>query len=176
MSVPALSKSLFKLGLECPLRIKHALTRPALPRRSSEDEYLRMLAEGGYMFEKLVRIYHPGEDLYVPGEAPAAASARTIAKLKAGDATFHEATFAHGGLMARTDMVRVQGEYVDLIEIKSASAEARSDGTTDASVLYQASWEPYVIDLAYQVHVAGLALQAAGIRKTLRAWFYVPNI
>ena len=62
------------------------------------------------MFEKLVRIYHPGADLYVPGEAPAAASARTIAKLKAGDATFHEATFAHGGLMDRNDMVRVQGE------------------------------------------------------------------
>ena len=176
MSSPVLSKSLFKLGLECPLRIKHALARPTLPRRSHEDEYLRMLAEGGYMFEKLVRIYHPGKDLYIAGEAPAAASARTIAKLQAGDATFHEATFAHGGLMARTDMVRVHGEYLDLIEIKSASAEVRSDGSTDSSILHQAAWQNYVVDLAYQVHVAGLALQAAGIRKTIRAWFYVPNI
>ena len=47
MTTPALSKSLFKLGLECPLRIKHSLTKPALPRRSGGDEYMRMLAEGG---------------------------------------------------------------------------------------------------------------------------------
>ena len=176
MSTPALSKSLFKLGLECPLRIKHALAKPSLPRRSNDDEYLRMLAEGGYMFEKLVRIYHPGEDCYVQGEAPATASARTIAKIKSGDTTLHEATFAHGGLMARTDMLRVHGDFLDLIEIKSASAEARADGSTDSSILHQAAWAPYVIDLAYQVHVAKLALQAAGISKTVRAWFYVPNI
>ena len=176
MSTPALSKSLFKLGLGCPLRIKHALARPALPQRSSDDEYLRMLAEGGYMFEQLVRIYHPGEDLYVPGDSPETASARTITKVKSGDGTLHEATFAHAGLMARTDMVRVHGDFIDLIEVKSASAEARSDGSTDVSILHQAAWAPYVVDLAYQVHVAGLALQAAGIHKTLRAWFYVPNI
>ena len=52
MTTPALYKSLFKLGLECPLRIKHLLTTQALPRRSAGDEYMRMLAEGGYMFER----------------------------------------------------------------------------------------------------------------------------
>ena len=40
---------------------------------------MRLLAEGGYMFEKLVRVYHPGDDLYVPGEGPTEASARTLA-------------------------------------------------------------------------------------------------
>jgi hypothetical protein len=106
MTTPALSKSLFKLGLECPLRIKHSLTKPALPRRSGGDEYMRMLAEGGYMFEKLVRVYHPGEDMYVPKEPHATACARTIARINVGDGLLHEATFAHDGLMARSDMVR----------------------------------------------------------------------
>ena len=175
MPAPALSKSLFKLGLECPLRIKHSLTKPALPRRSGGDEYMRMLAEGGYMFEKLVRVYHPGEDMYVPKEPHATACARTIARIKAGDGLLHEATFAHDGLMARSDMVRVRGSIVDIIEIKSRSAEAGPDGVADNSCLNKSDWEPYVVDLAYQVHVAGLALKAAGVNKTLRAWFYVPN-
>jgi hypothetical protein len=134
-----------------------------------------MLAEGGYMFEKLVHVYHPGEDMYVPKEQHAEACLRSIAKIKAGDCILHEATFAHGNLMARTDMVRVRGSVVDIIEIKSASVEAGPDGAADNSCLLKSEWSSYVVDLAYQVHVAGLALSAAGISKTIRAWFYVPN-
>ena len=175
MTTPTLSKSLFKLGLECPLRLKHALTQPALPRKSDDDEYMQMLSRGGYMFEKLVRLYHPGEDMYVPKQSHAEASARTIAKIKAGDCTLHETTFAHGSLMARSDMVRVSGSTLDLIEIKSASAEGEGNLVADTKELSKQHWEPYVVDLAYQVHVARLALKAAGIEKTIRAWFYLPN-
>ncbi len=175
MPTPTLSKSLFKLGLECPLRVKHSLARPALPRQTDEDSYMQQLARGGYMFEKLVRIYHPGDDMYVPKQSHAEASARTIAKIKAGDCMLHETTFAVGDLMARCDMVRVTGDTLDLIEIKSASAEVESKLQTDPKELLKKDWQPYVVDLAYQVHVARLSLQAAGIEKTIRAWFYLPN-
>jgi hypothetical protein len=127
------------------------------------------------MFEKLVRIYHPGEDMFVPKESHTEASARTIAKIKGGDCMLHETTFAHGDLMARCDMVRATGDTLDLIEIKSASAEAESNLQADPKELLKKSWEPYVVDLAYQVHVARMALQAAGISKSIRAWFYLPN-
>lgn len=175
MSVPSLSKSLFKLGLACPIKLKHALARPALPRKSDEDEYLQQLARGGYMFEKLVKVYYPGEDMFVPKESHAEASARTLAKIRSGDCTLHEATFAVGSLMARSDIVRVTGDTLDLIEIKSASAEAEAKLAADPKELLKKSWEPYVVDLAYQVQVARQALQAAGLNKTIRAWFYLPN-
>ncbi len=175
MPVAALSKSLFQLGLTCPSKLKHALAQPALPRRSEGNDYMQQLAKGGYMFEKLVRIYHPGEDMLVPRESHAEASARTLAKIKAGDCTLHEATFATGSLMARTDIVRVTGDTLDMIEIKSAAAEVESKLRTDPKELFKKDWEPYVVDLAYQVHVARLALKAAGIEKTIRAWFYLPN-
>jgi hypothetical protein len=175
MSVPALSKSLFKLGLACPIKLKHALVRPALPRQTDEDSYMQQLARGGYMFEKLVKVYYPGEDMFVSKESHAEASARTLAKIKAGDCMLHETTFAAGDLMARCDMVRVTGDTLDLIEIKSASVDAESKLQADPKELLKKSWEPYVVDLAYQVNVARLALQAAGIKKTIRAWFYLPN-
>jgi hypothetical protein len=175
MPVPTLSKSLFKLGLACPIKLKHALVRPALPRQSDENEYMQQLARGGYMFEKLVKVYYPGDDMFVPKESHAEASARTIAKIKAGDCMMHETTFAVGDLMARCDMVRVTGDTLDLIEIKSASVEAESKLAADPKELLKKSWEPYVVDLAYQVHVARQTLQAAGISKTIRAWFYLPN-
>jgi len=68
MSAPSLSKSLLKLGLACPIRLKHALVRPALPRQTEEDSYMQQLARGGYMFEKLVKVYHPSEDMFIPKE------------------------------------------------------------------------------------------------------------
>ena len=117
MPVPALSKSLFKLGLTCPIKLKHALAEPALPRQADGNEYMQQLARGGYMFEKLVKIYYPGDDMFVAKESHADASARTLAKIKAGDCTLHEATFAVGSLMARSDIVRVTGDTLDLIEI-----------------------------------------------------------
>ena len=83
MSSPALSKSLFKLGLTCPIKLKHALARPALPRQADGNEYMQQLARGGYMFEKLVKVYYPGEDMLVPTESHADASARTLTKIKA---------------------------------------------------------------------------------------------
>ena len=175
MPTPTLSKSLFKLGLTCPIKLKHALAQPALPRQTDEDSYMQQLARGGYMFEKLVKVYYPGEDMFVAKESHADASARTIAKIKAGDCMLHETTFACGDLMARCDMVRVTGDTLDLIEIKSASAEVESKLQADPKELMKKSWEPYVVDLAYQVHVARQALQAAGIQKTIRAWFYLPN-
>ena len=175
MSVPSLSKSLFKLGLTCPIKLKHALAKPALPRQADGNEYMQQLALGGYMFEKLVKVYYPGEDMFVPKESHTEASARTLAKIKAGDCTLHEATFAAGSLMARSDIVRVTGDTLDLIEIKSASAEVESKLQADPKELLKKSWEPYVVDLAYQVHVARQALEAAGISKTIRAWFYLPN-
>jgi hypothetical protein len=113
--------------------------------------------------------------MFVAKESHTEASARTLAKIKAGDCTLHEATFAVGSLMARTDIVRVTGDTLDLIEIKSASAEVESKLQADPKELLKKSWEPYVVDLAYQVHVTRLALQAAGISKTIRAWFYLPN-
>jgi hypothetical protein len=175
MPSPALSKSLFKLGLTCPIKLKHALAQPALPRQADGNDYMQQLARGGYMFEKLVKVYHPGEEMFIAKESHADASARTLSKIKAGDCTLHEATFAVGSLMARTDIVRVTGDTLDLIEIKSASAEVESKLQADPKELLKKSWEPYVVDLAYQVHVARQALQAAGISKNIRAWFYLPN-
>ncbi len=162
MPSPSLSKSLFKLGLTCPIKLKHALARPALPRQADGNEYMQQLALGGYMFEKLVKVYYPGEDMFVPEESHADAAARTLAKIKAGDCTLHEATFAAGSLMARSDIVRVTGDTLDLIEIKSATAEVESKLQADPKELLKKEWQPYVVDLAYQVQVARRALEAAG--------------
>jgi hypothetical protein len=63
--------------------LKHALALPALPRQADGNEYMQQLARGGYMFEKLVKVYYPGEDMFVPKESHDEASARTLAKIKA---------------------------------------------------------------------------------------------
>jgi hypothetical protein len=101
MPSPALSKSLFKLGLTCPIKLKHALARPALPRQADGNEYMQQLARGGYMFEKLVKVYYPVEDMCIPKESHAEASARTLAKIKAARAQRAPAQRASIGVPAR---------------------------------------------------------------------------
>ena len=48
-----LTKSLFIRGYDCPLRLRHAIDK--MPSQQKENQYLRILAEGGFQFEKLVR-------------------------------------------------------------------------------------------------------------------------
>ena len=63
-----ITKSQFKLGLDCIHKLQH--TRNRLPQVSQENEMLRLLAEGGSAVEALIRATEPG--LFIGGFKDAA--------------------------------------------------------------------------------------------------------
>lgn len=175
-----LTKSLFKGALDCPLKLRHALE--GCPRTSDDDDFMRMLAEGGYYFEAYVRAHLPGTDLSGRRGTREDLSRQALELIAKGDGILHEATFVHGSLSARCDTIRVAGDRVSVLEIKSKSSKSDDEESDNPMPIVSekngkvlSSWLPYVADLAFQVHVVRQALAAAGIRKTVHAGFILPD-
>ena len=174
-----LTKSLFKGALDCPLKLRHALA--GCPTASGDDDFLKMLAEGGYHFEAYVRAHNPGVDFSQASGERDELSRMSVEAIARGEPVLHEATFVHGALSARCDMIRVTDSTVTVIEIKSrsGSGSGRDGGVLEPPLVGKqgviSDWKPYVADLAFQVHVVRAALQAAGIDKTVNSAFILPN-
>ncbi|MBM3990266.1 MAG: DUF2779 domain-containing protein [Planctomycetes bacterium] len=80
---------------------------------------------------------------------------------QAGDVTLFEATFVHGGLLCRADVVRRMGKVVDLFEIKSSSIDSRegTEGVFRAGRdAIRLEWRRDLEDLAFQTLVLRRAL------------------
>ncbi len=173
-----LSKSSFIRGYDCPVRIRHVVDRR--PSKKEDDEFLRLLAEGGFQFEFLVRHAFPGEEIRGDIRDPDAAHSATVDAIRrllaAGGGYLHEATLSYGGCSARVDMMRISPGTIDLCEIKAKSfdgpdeplpADVVVDG--DAVIIGQrgvrAKWLRYVADVAFQTWVAERALFASGFSE-----------
>ena len=73
-----LSKSSYKLALECPRKLVYR--RERYPSSADEDPYLEFLADGGFLVEAVARALFPDGQIIVPheGETPAQATARLL--------------------------------------------------------------------------------------------------
>jgi hypothetical protein len=170
-----LSKSNFVRGYHCSVRLAHAAN--GLPSKFKGDDFLRMLAEGGFQFEKLVRHAFPGPEVRGDIRQPLLAHEETLRRVKellaTGGGVLHEATFCHGGLAARVDMLRVKPGQLEVCEIKAKSfdgpvdparcGEVQSDRGTiiGARGGVGSNWVRYVADVAFQVMVVERVLQAS---------------
>ena len=162
MPSPLLSKSAFKLGLECPRRL--AYLREGYPSRAAESPYLEFLADGGFMVEAIARALFPGGTEITPrtGERPADATRRQLDA--AADATLFEAVFEHDGCSARVDILSRRGSTVELIEVKAKSFDSATNGLRPwlgAKGGIIGEWQPYLDDLAFQTQVVRGALGSA---------------
>lgn len=172
-----LSKSQFKLGLDCLQKLRHY--RDGLPSTLEDNSLLRLLAEGGGAVEALQRAVEPPAWVGADGGADVAPASLTrvreaLAEVRGGGTrSLYEVTILQGDRMARLDLLRLRPDGVDLVEIKSKSVEEpaleqilHSSGRSVA-----AKWVPYVQDLAFQAELLRdwLAAHAAelGVAATL---------
>jgi hypothetical protein len=64
MGLKYLSKSDFKVARECPTKLYYRKNK--YPNTKEEDEFLQLLAEGGFMVGKMAQFYFP-DGIEVPG-------------------------------------------------------------------------------------------------------------
>ena len=186
-----ITKTQFKLGLDCLLKLRHA--RPfgerakAYPQSASQNDMLRLLAEGGGAVEALWRQREPGVVGPVGREEAAAASMEAIrSAVEQSRATgkmvpLYEITIMHGDFLARIDLLRVSEAKLQIVEMKAKSV--RSADATDAknkilgavgqdnniaSRTILKSWIPYLQDLAFQKVLLSKWLVARGNEIGLR--------
>ena len=143
-----LTKTLFKKGLECPLKL-------TVNYKSSEEknEFLSALADGGFQAEELSRLhYRPG---YLIDDRDYANSLKnTNDLLKKPDSIIYEAAFLHENLFVRTDILVKTGNLIKVIEVKAKSFDSTMNNVfINNSGRIRPEWRLYLFDLAFQKYV-----------------------
>lgn len=199
-----ITKSQFKLGLNCILKLRHARPRPAAgrlhryPNASDDNDMLRLLAEGGGAVEALWRCREPGDEAPKfkspqdgtgkPAESPVGASFRLIANAIARSRSerarisLYEPTVELDGFSARIDLLRVYPDRLEVLEMKAksvesadAAAQLMSPPTRRNPVpSVRPEWVPYVQDLAFQRTL--LQLWVAAHHQQLRVTADMPAV
>lgn len=84
-----------------------------------DNEFMKMLAEGGYVVGKLAQLLFPG--IEIAEDDMAMAVAKTAALLEQDEVTIHEAVIRFGQKIVRIDILKKQGNNFQLIEVKAKS-------------------------------------------------------
>ena len=152
-----LTKSRFKLALECPTKLYFTGKPDLYSDANAQDEFMQALADGGFQVGELAKLMFPGGVEITVGDQDQQVQ-ETTALLQRENVTIFEGAIRHGNLFARVDVLRKRGTQVDLIEVKAKSFNSTDpagfrtkNGGVDTGML------PYLQDVAFQRHVFGLA-------------------
>jgi len=152
-----LTKSRFKLGLECPNKLYYTRKKEYVDTKVS-DPFLEALAQGGFQVEELARMHYPNGVLIEGNDWDYELLwKQTQELLKQENVIIYEAAFLVEGLFIRTDVLVKRGNKIELIEVKAKSFKPGDDylfiGKRGGMV---SSWKPYLFDVAFQKHVMQL--------------------
>ena len=151
-----LTKSRFMKALECPTKLFY-VGKPDYVNASLEDSFLATLAEGGHQVGALAQLMYPG-GVSIDDVRNAAQLERTRVLLGNENVTIYEAALQTAGLFVRVDVLRKQGNVVELIEAKAKSYDPGKDRDfRGARNVLKSEFRPYLQDIAFQRHVAALA-------------------
>ena len=152
-----LTKSRFKLGLECPNKLFYT-GKEEYANTKITDPFLEALAEGGFQVEELARMHYPGGELLEGQDWDYEYLwKRTQKLLEQENVTIYEAAFLNDGLFIRTDVLVKTGNIIELIEVK-----AKSYDPSDKNIFVGkrgglvSDWKPYLFDIAFQKYVMQL--------------------
>ncbi|MBY0554869.1 DUF2779 domain-containing protein [bacterium] len=158
-----LTKSVFKIGLECPRKLFYHNKPEEYLNDKTEDPFLAALARGGYQVGALATLKYPS-GIEIKTHKHADAISETAQNLKNANSILFEAAFSSDPLFVRSDIAIKADNMLRIIEVKSKSTDSDDDGDEFISPKFSkpglpklyAKWIPYIYDLAFQVLVARL--------------------
>jgi len=172
MSIQTLSKTRFKLALECPTKVYYSLDQRYVDQKK-DDDFLEALAKGGYQVGALAKVMFLNRDagaVEISSRDQDEQVRETAELLQRENVTIFEATIRHKNLLVRVDVLVKQASRLDLIEVKSKSWDPAEDslvGLTPRHKPITPEWEPYVYDVAFQERVLALAYPTLEIHPWL---------
>jgi hypothetical protein len=147
-----LSKSRFKLGLECSKKLYYTSNKN-YANRKTEDSFLIALAQGGFQVEALARLNWPN-GIMINAEAyeyERAAQMTMDLLLQNDEVVIFEAAFLWEGFYIRTDVLVKKGNTIELIEVKAKSFNSNNANEfVGVSGELKSNYLPYLFDLAFQ--------------------------
>jgi hypothetical protein len=161
-----LSKSDFLVARSCPGKLY--FKKHAFPSVVEQDDYMEMLADGGFMIEKMAQLCYP-EGIEANGTNEEALK-ETEEQLKRDSVTLFQPAVFSKGKFIRVDILRKNGVKLELIEVKSKSFDsAKFDeyGRDATRYFEKKEWSEYIEDVAFQKYVLQERLPKAQIEAYL---------
>ena len=159
-----LSKSDFKLARQCITKLYYKKLK--YPSSLEDDEFMQLLAEGGYMVGKLAQLIYPG--VLLDKMATAVETTRQLLSANQ-NICLHEATIESGGKMIRIDILNKKGKVLELIEVKAKSWNSDTDDFSLQKT--RREFEEYLEDVAFQF----IVLKEAYPEYTIRPYLLMPD-
>jgi iron-sulfur cluster repair protein YtfE (RIC family) len=133
-----LSKSDFKLASSCAKKLVYK--KQKYSSADSANEYLEMLAQGGYIVGKMATLYHP-EGIEV-SENNDTAKSETETFMQQENVVLFEPLFQSGQKLARVDILKKEGNKISIIEVKAKSFDSTNVKLKELT--------EYIEDVAFQ--------------------------
>lgn len=150
-----LTKSRFKLAMECPTKLFYT-KKPEYADRSLSDPFLAALAEGGFQVSELAKCLYPG-GTEIESRDYGEALRQTNALLRAENAVIYEAAVNFENFFILIDVLVKRGSRLDLIEVKSKSYDPEKEPFLNKNGTIAKDWQPYFYDVAFQKYVLASA-------------------
>jgi len=146
-----LTKSRFKLALECPTKLFYTKKKEYADQKL-DNVFLKALANGGFQVGELAKCYFPGGHDIVELDYEISLS-KTSELLKLEEVTIYEAAFLFENLFIRADVVVKKGNKIFLYEVKAKSIDGTNPSFLTKKDTIESKWKPYIYDIAFQKHV-----------------------
>ena len=158
-----LTKSNYKLARDCPTKLYYK--KKKYPSTKDKDEFLNLLADGGYMVEWIAKLIHgdPDQDEVGFGRSTNQSFKESLELMKQEKFTLFEPTLKCAGLSARVDILKRDGDVFDLIEVKAKAwdsdenengkAKGYSSLMQKKNKLVNKGWREKLEDVTFQVLV-----------------------
>ncbi len=159
-----ITKSRFKLALECPTKLFYT-QKDVYADQNEEEEFLMALAEGGFQVGELAKYYHPGgHDITSPGYQESLNETNEL--LVQENVIIYEAAIQFEAFFIRVDVLVKTGDQIDLIEVKARSFKSKDEFYSSRGFL-NSNWRSYLYDIAFQTWVTQQAFPEWGIKPYL---------
>lgn len=154
------TKSRFKIALDCPTKLYYASNDKIYANSSVDDPFLKALAKGGFQVGALAQCYYP-DGIEVKHKDYDQSVTETNELLKNKNVTIFEAAVRYKNLFVRVDIFEKVGKKINLIEVKSKSANPAEffDQLWNVRELkagkhhLKGTWSEYIYDVAFQAYV-----------------------
>lgn len=157
MSKRYLTKSRFKLAVECPTKLFYTSKQSTYKNTKHEDSFLRMLADGGFQVGELAKIvYRDAHE--VTAKDPEEALAITKKLLAENEnITLLEPAIEFENLLVRIDVLIKRNNTFELIEVKAKSYKSDQPEIEGKTGNILKGMLPYIQDVAFQKYVLSKA-------------------
>jgi len=140
-----LSKSDFQLASDCPKKLIYK--KQGYPTSNDTNEYMEMLAQGGYVVGTMATLLYP-DGIEITGNTSEAVQ-KTLDYLKLENVVlFEPAIMTTNQKLCRIDILVKKGNNIQIIEVKAKSHNSEDTPTDSAKKL-----KNYIEDVAYQYHI-----------------------